>query len=152
MTDINTNKDTNTTNNSKSKQELKQEQREKKYEAKLEANKVKELAQLEKKKAKYTVKLNSASSPRMKGHYQEKLDKVEKKIKDLNDPSKAVVKRPFGLVMRTWSKGLGKEAGRVDWYKRRPIIKDFVTVILVCVFLAVIFFAIDMIVIAMRNH
>lgn len=151
MADINTNSSS-ITNNDKSKQELKQEEREKKYSVQLEANKTKQLAKLEKRKAKLTVKLNQTQNPKRRGRLEDKIEKVDVKIKDLKDPAKAMVKRPFGLVMRTWSKGLSKEAGRVAWYKKNEVLKDFVTIILVCVFLAVIFFAIDMIVVAMGNH
>lgn len=152
MADMNTNISSSTTKDIKSKEELKREEREKKYAAKLAENKVKQLAKLEKKKAKLTVKLNQTNDPKRKGLIQDKIEKTELKIKDLNDPTKARVKRPFGLVMRTWSKGLNKEAGRIAWYKKGQVLKDFITVVLVCVFLAVIFFAIDMIVIAMQNH
>ncbi len=148
MTDINTSNSTVTTN--KSKKEIKQEKRNKKFYAKLDANKKKKLAKLEKKKANLTVLLNKTNNPKKKSNYQDKIDEVEIKIKNLNDPAKAEVKRPFGLVMRTWSKGLGKEAGRITWYKKREVLKDFVTILLVCAFLAIIFFAIDMIIISIR--
>ncbi len=150
MTDINTNTSTNTTNDSKSKQEIKQEQREKKYEAKLEANRVKKLTQLENKKARLTTKLNSVANPKRKSDIQDKIDEIDKKINELKDLEKATVKRPFGLVMKTWSKGLGKETSRITWHKGKDILKDFVTVILVCAFLAIIFFAIDMIIISIH--
>lgn len=148
MTDINTSNSTVTTN--KSKKELKQEQRNKKFQDKLVANKAKKLAQLEKKKANLTVMLNRTNNPKKKSSYQDRIDEIDIKIKNLNDPAKAEIKRPFGLVMRTWSKGLGKEAGRIAWYKRGQVLKDFVTIILVCAFLAIIFFAIDMIIISIR--
>ena len=151
MTDINTNKSTSTTNDSKSKKEIKVEQKEKKYAAKIEANRLAKIKKLEKQKANLTVKLNKLQNPKSKSRVQDKIDKVSKKIEDLNDPSKAVVKRPFGLVIKTWSKGLSKETGRITWYKKREVAKDFVTIILVCVFLGVIFFAIDMIVIALQS-
>lgn len=151
MTDINTNNSTVTNKDSKSKKELKQEQREKKYAEQIEANRVKKIGQLEKKKAKLSVKLNKEQNPKTKSSIQDKIDEVDKKIADLKDPNKASARRPFGLVMRTWSKGLGKEAGRIAWYKKHEVVKDFITVILVCVFLGVIFFAIDMILIALGN-
>ncbi|MBQ0045798.1 MAG: preprotein translocase subunit SecE [Mycoplasma sp.] len=150
MTDINTNKSTSTTNDSKSKKELKQEQRNKQYKIKLEENRLAKIAKLEKKKAKLSIKFNKAQNPKVKSRIQDKMDKITKELADLNDPAKAVVKRPFGLVMKTWSKGLNKETGRVAWYKKNEGIKDFVTIILVCVFLGVIFFAIDMIIVAIR--
>lgn len=152
MTDTNTNNSTVTNKDSKSKQEIKQEQREKKYAAKLESNRVKKLAQLEKKKAKLTVRLNKANNPKWKSHLQDKIDETDKKIQDLKDLEKAAVNRPFGLVMRTWAKGLGKETGRVAWYKRREILKDFITVVIVCAILAIIFFAIDMIIITIGSR
>ncbi|MCQ3908230.1 MAG: hypothetical protein MJ200_01375 [Mycoplasmoidaceae bacterium] len=101
MTDINTNNSTVTNKDSKSKEEIKLEQRNKKYELKLEANRQKEIKKLESKKAKLSIKLNKVLNPKRKSRIQDKMDKVDKKIKDLQDPSKAIVKRPFGLVMRT---------------------------------------------------
>lgn len=151
MADINTNKSSSTTKDSRNKKEVKEEQKEKKYAAKIEANRLAKIDKLEKKKAKLTVKLNKLQNPKSKSRVQDKIDKVNDKIENLKDPEKAIVKRPFGLVMKTWSKGLGKEAGRISWYKKREVAKDFVTVILVCVFLGVIFFAIDMIVIALQS-
>lgn len=145
-----TNNSNNTVTNNKSKKEIKQEQRNKKFQTKLEANKKNKLAKLEKKKAKLTVLLNKTNNPKKKNNYQDRIDEIDIKIKNLNDPAKAEIKRPFGLVMRTWSKGLGKEAGRVTWYKKREVLKDFVTIVLVCAFLAIIFFAIDMIIISLR--
>lgn len=150
MTDINTNKSTNTTNDSKSKKELKQEQRNKKYEKKLEENRLAKIAKLEKKKAKLTLKFNKVQNPKQKSKLQDKMDKITEELTNLNDPNKATVKRPFGLVMKTWSKGLNKEAGRVAWYKKNEGIKDFITILLVCIFLGVLFFAIDMIIVAIR--
>ncbi|XQP55200.1 MAG: preprotein translocase subunit SecE [Mycoplasmoidaceae bacterium] len=150
MADINTNNSTVTTNDSKSKKELKLEQRNKKYELKLEANRQKDIKKQEAKKARLTAKLNKVQNPKRKSRIQDKIDKVDKKLKDLQDPAKATVKRPFGLVMRTWSKGLGKESGRITWHNKRGALKDFITIILVCVFLGLIFFAIDMIIISIH--
>ena len=101
MTDVNTNNTSPTTIDSKKKKEIKQEQREKKYAEQIEANRVKKISQLEKKKAKLTVKLNKQDNPKRKSSIQDKIDKVDEKIKNLKDPTKAVAKRPFGLVMRT---------------------------------------------------
>lgn len=150
MTDINTNNSSSTTNEAKSKKELKQEQKNKLYEQKLEANRLKAIKKAEDKKVRLTAKLNKAQNPKKKSAIQDKIDKNDKLIADLKDPTKATVKRPFGLVMKTWSKGLGKESGRITWHNKRDGLKDFITIVLVCVFLGVIFFAIDMIIIAIR--
>lgn len=150
MADINTNNKTNTTKDSKSKKEIKQEKTNKKYAEKIEANRLKKISKLEKKQARLTVKLNKVQNPKRKSSIQDKIDKVVDKIDNLKDKEKAIVKRPAGLVMKTWSKGLNKETNRVAWYKRGGVLKDFVTILLVCVFLGIIFFAIDMIIIAIR--
>lgn len=150
MTDINTNNSTVTNNDSKSKKELKLEQRNKNYQLKLEANRQKEIKSQEAKKAKLMIKLNKVQNPKRKSRIQDKIDQVDKTLKDLQDPAKATVKRPFGLVMKTWSKGLGKETGRITWHNKKGALKDFVTIILVCAFLGLIFFAIDMIIISIR--
>lgn len=149
MTDINTNNSSSTTKEAiKSKKELKQEERDKKFALKAEAQRVKKISKLEAKKAKYESTLKTIQSPWRKGTIQKRVDTLDAKIKDLKENKSS--KRPFKLVMKTWSKGLGKEAKRITWHDKRSIVKDFVTVILVCVFLAVIFFAIDMIIISMR--
>lgn len=151
MANIDTNNTNVVTNNdSKNKKELKLEKINKKYELKLEASRQKEIKRLENKKTKLLDKFNKVQNPKTKSSIQDKIDKVDEELKDLKDPAKASVKRPFGLVMKTWSKGLGKEAGRITWYKKGQVLKDFVTVIVVCAFLGLIFFAIDMIIISIR--
>ena len=149
MTDINNNNSSNTNIEAKtSKKELKQEERAKKLAQKAEAKRIKKIAKLENKRAKYDGRLKQTSNPWKKGVYQKRVEKLDDKIKDLKDTKSN--KRPFKLVMKTWSKGLGKEAKRITWYRKNEVIKDFITVILVCIFLAIIFFAIDMIIISLR--
>ncbi|XQP55497.1 MAG: preprotein translocase subunit SecE [Mycoplasmoidaceae bacterium] len=146
MTDINTSNTANTTN--KSKKEIKQEKKDKKFALKLEAKRVKKVAKLEKKKAKLTRKLNATANPSKKSSIQDKLDKVEIKINNLKNPT--TTDRPFKVVIKTWGKGLKKEAGRIAWHDKANLGKDFLTILLVCAFLAIIFFAIDMIIISLH--
>jgi len=60
-------------------------------------------------------------------------------------------RRPFKVVMKTWSKGLGKEASRVTWEKKSNVAKDFITIIVIAVILALVFFAIDLIILSARK-
>lgn len=150
MADINTNSGAIANNNSKNKNELKLEERNKKYQLKLEANRLNEIKKQEAKRSRLTIKLNKVQNPKRKSRIQDKIDIIDSKLNALRNPSKATVKRPFGLVVRTWSKGLGKESTRITWHSKRGLLKDFITILLVCVFLALIFFAIDMIIISIR--
>ena len=79
--------------------------------------------------------------------------KTDSKTKDGKSKEKKEKKprRKFKTVMRVWSKGLSKEASRVTWENKRDVLKDFITIVIVCVFLAVVFFAIDMIVITIKH-
>lgn len=77
--------------------------------------------------------------------------KTDSKAKDEKTKKEKKPRRKFKTVMRVWSKGLSKEAGRVTWEKKRDVLKDFITIVVVCVFLAVVFFAIDMIVITIKH-
>lgn len=68
--------------------------------------------------------------------------------KDKKDKKEKKVRRPAKVVLKTWSKGLKKEAGRIAWEKKHDVLKDFVTIVVLCLFFAVIFFAIDMIIVS----
>lgn len=105
----------------------------------------KKIVELEAKKKECQDKLNKEANPKKREALKEKIENYDNKIADYKDPTKH---RPSGLVVRTWAKGLSKEANRIAWENKRDVIKDFVTVVIVCVVLALVFFAIDMILIS----
>ena len=149
MTDINTNNSSNTTIDAKKvEKELKEKEKDKKFAQKVETKRIKQIAKLEAKKAKFESKLNATQNPWRKGVYKKRIESLNEEIKTLKE--NRIPKHRLNVTMKAWSKGLGKEARRVTWYGKRDIIKDFITVIIVCVFLALIFFGIDMIIVSVR--
>lgn len=89
-----------------------------------------------------TVNANPADATKVEAAKADnkKEDKKEKKQR-----------RPFKVVMKTWSKGLAKEASRIAWEKKHDVLKDFITILVICVILGAIFFGIDAIVVALQN-
>ena len=67
------------------------------------------------------------------------------------NPKEKKKKDPFSLVMKRWFFGLKKEFGRMDFPTKWQILKDFITIIIVCAILASLFFGIDMIVISIQK-
>ena len=134
-----------TTNNNPSKLEANQAEVAKK-EAKAKQTIAKQLNTLEKKKAVLEAKIAKAPSSK-KMNLQLQLDSINSKIKRLNEGKG---RRPAKVVLKTWSKGLGKEARRVTWEKKRDVAKDFVTIVVIGVILALIFLAIDLILISIK--
>ena len=66
-------------------------------------------------------------------------DKKEKKAKD-----------PFSLIMKRWFFGLKKEFSRMSFPTKLEMLKDFITIVIVCTIFASLFFGIDMIVISIQ--
>ena len=106
------------------------------------------IVKLENKKKALETKLKTVSNPRKKADLRSQINDLDAKLEKLKDPSK---NRSAKLVLQTWSKGLGKEANRITWEKKNQVLKDFVTIVVVCAILAIVFFAIDMIIITIRK-
>lgn len=106
------------------------------------------IVKLENKKKEIENSIKTTSNPKKRAELRTKLDSVEDKLEKLKDPNK---NRSAKLVLQTWSKGLSKEASRITWEKKRDVLKDFITIVVVCVILAIIFFALDMIIITIRK-
>lgn len=132
----------------KSKRQLKQEAKEAKRQQKFTLATNAKIRKLEHKKEVCQNALNKAANPKDRQALKKHIEKLEIKIADLKDPTK---NRPTRVVVRTWSKGLRKEAGRITWEKKEQVIKDFVIIFVVCVILAIVFFALDMILITIRK-
>jgi len=77
--------------------------------------------------------------------------KADNKKEDKKDKKEKKQRRPFKVVMKTWSKGLAKEASRISWEKKHDVLKDFITVVILCVILGAIFFGIDAIIVTLQN-
>ncbi|MDR3163771.1 MAG: preprotein translocase subunit SecE [Mycoplasmataceae bacterium] len=52
-------------------------------------------------------------------------------------------KQPIRLRLKRWFFGLGKEFSRVTWMHYVDVIKIFITVIIICAIISVIFLGID---------
>lgn len=73
-------------------------------------------------------------------------------LQEKNKKTKEKKKRePASLVLKRWFFGLKKEFGRMTFPTSLQILKDFITVIVVCAILASLFFGIDMIVITIKH-
>ena len=139
MTDI---KNTTTNNTVSAKAQAKKAAKE----AKIKQAIAKDLAKLNKRKAKLEAKIAKAPSSK-KAVYQLELDSINYKISKLNEGKG---RRPAKLVLKTWSKGLSKEASRITWEKKRDVAKDFVTIVVIGVILGLVFLAIDLILISAK--
>lgn len=73
---------------------------------------------------------------------------LQEKKKTLKNEKK---KDPASLVLKRWFFGLKKEFSRMTFPTGLQILRDFITVIVVCVILASLFFGIDMIVITIKH-
>lgn len=49
----------------------------------------------------------------------------------------------ISYLLRRWFFGMGKEFSRISWMKRKPMIQEFIIVIIVVIILALVFLAID---------
>ena len=80
---------------------------------------------------------------------QEKLSNKEKKEqKKTEKKAKGPWYKRLGFGLKKWFFGVGKEFRRINWLPKNRIFKDFVIVLIICLFLALLFLAIDMILIS----
>lgn len=140
MTDINTNqtKEDNSEIVKEAKANAVKEQ-------KLAVAREKQIAKLKAKKAKLEAKLAKAPGSK-KETIKYELTSVTHKLEAV-EAGKG--KRPAKLVLKTWSKGLSKETSRITWERKTEVVKDFVTIVVISVILAALFFVVDLIIISL---
>lgn len=80
---------------------------------------------------------------------QEKLNKKqEKEQKKADRKAKGPWHKRLAFSLKKWFYGVGKEFRRINWLPKNKILKDFVVVLVICIFLALLFLGIDMILIS----
>lgn len=117
-----------------------------KKQLKLENKKKKKIAKLEQKKAKLNNQIVFNMSPKKRTEIEDQIRAIELRIIELNK-NNITLKNS----LKIWSKGTVKEFKRIIWEKKRDIIKDFVTIIVIMIFLASIFFGLDILILTIKK-
>lgn len=101
---------------------------------------------------KNKAKTKEQNIPIEKNEYFDPIDN-QNSIKELNKKTttkgkikNASKKTKFNL--KKWFFGVGKEFNRISWPLKGKILEDFIIVVVICLFFALIFFAIDMILVS----
>ncbi len=82
------------------------------------------------------------------------IDSVNQKVKKQSKKKKQKEKKEplmkrANFQLKKWFFGLGKEFGRITWLKKNIFFEELLTVIIVCILFALLFFGIDMIIISL---
>lgn len=113
---------------------------------KLENKKKKKIAKLELKKAKLNKQIVFNMSPKKRTEIEDQIRAIDLRITELNN-NKITLKNS----LKIWSKGIAKESRRIIWEKKWDIIKNFVTIVVITIILASIFFGIDILLLTIKK-
>ncbi len=113
---------------------------------KLENKKKKKIAKLELKKTKLNKQIVFNMSPKKRTEIEDQIRAIDLRITELNN-NKITLKNS----LKIWSKGIAKESRRIIWEKKWDIIKNFVTIVVITIILASIFFGIDILLLTIKK-
>ena len=117
-----------------------------KKQLKLENKKKKKIHKLELKKTKLSKQIIFNMSPKKRVEIEDQIRAIDLRIMELNKNNIT-----WKNSLKIWSKGITKESKRIIWEKKRDIIKDFITIVIIVIFFAFIFFGLDILLLTIKK-
>ena len=117
-----------------------------KKQLKFENKKKKKINKLELKKTKLNKQIIFNMSPKKRVEIEDQIRAIDLKIMELNKNNVT-----WKNSLKIWSKGITKESKRIIWEKKKDIIKDFITIVIIVIILAFIFFGLDILLLTIKK-
>ncbi|MDR2846857.1 MAG: preprotein translocase subunit SecE [Mycoplasmataceae bacterium] len=129
----------------------KQKLRDEKHQAHFLKQKTRNLNQLTVKIKNLKTKQTTAKNEKAIVKSQTLIELNEQKYRLLNDQQKFDPETLSSFIMKRWFYGVGKEFLRIDWATRKKVFINFVIIIIVVAFFALLFLGVDSILVPLMK-